>query len=437
MKKLKLTGLSSYLFSFLAAALFLAMTPAISPASNIFAVNAGFPPCDVGCWSPDGESTPTDVTGSTFFVGDTIQWGHAALNGTEFTVTASTTQGDYQGHICPEPGGLNGVLVVHEDTYNRTFTLVQDCFYRDTMRPPGTSYPSYPGAQGVVHILSTTGPNPYWLMPVNISTAPSASQTFTAFYGDFGLYQNLSDTSFTLAGVSRSETLHYNPGSNMFTLQGAGGSCSPGQSATLTDGYLTLDCSTSTAVGSGTFLTVTYNVTPQPGLSGNPYQLKVGATEMGGATASKTLGTWIINRPPSAVSCAPTNSTTPVGTQQTFTCIYSDPDGYMNIAAANLYMSGNGGVHNEWLHYLPSLNLFTMMGSNDICNPGQAKTLTSGYLTLNCATTTISGSGTTLTVNFRVTPQAPSSGITYSNFSAASDQAGAANAIFAGSWQIP
>jgi len=35
-----------------------------------------------------------------------------------------------------------------------------------------------------------------------------------------------------------------------------------------------------------------------------------------------------------------------------------------------------------------------------------------------------------------VTPQAPSSGIQYNIFTAASDQAAAAYAIFAGTWQI-
>jgi hypothetical protein len=419
--------------------LFLAMTPAIGSAQLnplIFAVDGGFPPCDIGCWSPDGESTPDDVRSSTAFVGDVVQWGHSASVGNPFSVTASTTQGDYLGHTCPEPGGLNGYLANHDNFYHHTFIQPQDCGYRDIYHPPGTGYASYPGAQGIVHVLPTIGPSAYWVMPVNIVTTPSAAQTFTTFYADRSGSATISDSSFTLAGPSHTETLHYNPASNTFTLQGAGGSCTPGQSATLSDGNLILDCSQSSVFTSGVFLSVTYYITPQPSLSGQPYQLKVAATEMGGATSSKTLGTWTINRTPSAVSCTPMSSTTPVGTAQTFVCTYSDLDGYQNIAAANLYLSGNGGVHNEYLHYLVAPNLFTMLGSNDICSPGQAKTLTSGYLTLNCATSSISGSGTTLTVNFRVTPQALSSGIQFINFSTVSDQAGGANAISAGSWQI-
>ena len=162
----------------------------------------------------------------------------------------------------------------------------------------------------------------------------------------------------------------------------------------------------------------------------------ISVVDQSNASNSKTPGTWTINRPPTAVNCTPTNSTTPVGTEQTFVCVFSDPDGYQNIAAASFYLSGNGGLHNEWLHYIAAPNLFTMMGTNDFCSPGQAKTISSGYLTLNCATSTVSGSGPTLTVTFKVTPQAPSSGIMYNNFIGVSDQVGGSNGAVAGTWGI-
>jgi hypothetical protein len=427
----------NFFLCLLTTALLLAMTP-VNGLTQISINPEGFLPCDVpgSCFAPDGQSTPDQVTGATVFVGDTLQWKATCNNGGAFTVTASTTQGDYQGRTCPEPGGLSALFTTNEDMYRHTFLEPQDCYYRSTYQPPGTGYASYPGMQGVVHVLQRTGPSAYWLMPVNISTAPAAAaQTFTAFYADPGLYSDISDARLTLAGVSHAETLHYNPVSNTFTLQGAGGMCRPGDSATLSDGNLTLDCSTSTAVGSGTFLTVTYNLTPQQSLSGSPYQLSVFASEMGGATNSKTLGTWTINRPPSVGTSSPMSSTTPVGTQQTLTIVYSDPDGYQNIAAANFYMSGNGGVINQWLHYLVAPNVFTMMGTTDVCNPGQAKTLSNGSLSFNCATSTVSNSGTNMTVVFKVTPLQGS--IMYQFFNAASDQTGAAFGASGGNWQIP
>jgi hypothetical protein len=274
------------------------------------------------------------------------------------------------------------------------------------------------------------------LTPVNISTVPSAAQSFTAVYSDPDGYQNISDASLSLSGGTQNESLHYSPATNKFTLMGASGDCSPGQAATLSDGNLTLDCGASSASGSGTVLLIIYNLTPQPPLSGAPYLLIITATDQAGASNSKTTGFWIVNRPPSADSVSPMDGTTAVGTAQAFTAVYSDPDGWQNIATANSYLSGNGGVHNEWLHYLVAPNLFTMLGSDDFCSPGQAKTLTSGYLILDCGASSVSGSGNTLTVIFNVTPQPPSSGIQYNIFSAASDQAGAAFAIIAGTWGI-
>ena len=183
-------------------------------------------------------------------------------------------------------------------------------------------------------------------------------------------------------------------------------------------------------------MSVTFNLSPQTSLSGTPYLLIISVMDQSGASSSKTHGTWTINRSPSADNCTPSSSTTTAGTPQTFTCIYSDPDGYLNIAAAGLYFSGNGGLHNEWLHYLVAPNLITMMGTNDSCFPGQAKIISSGYLTLNCAASAVSGSEYMMSVTFEATPQAPSSGILYNNFSGVSDQAAGANGQFVGTWQV-
>jgi hypothetical protein len=365
--------------------------------------------------------TGTSTGGSGFYdppisfpnhISATVDGGGVTVNSVTFTDPSIIT--------------LNLSIASNAPPGTRTITVTN---------PDGQSATS---ATGIFTVIQNQNhpPSADSLMSVNITTAPGAAQSFTAVYSDPDGYMNISDASLSLSGGAHNERLDYNPATNQFTLMGASGDCSPGQAATLSDGNLTLNCSASSASGSGTTLTLTFNLTPQPPLSGFAYLLIISVIDQGGLSDSKTPGTWTVNRPPSAVNCTPMNSTTAVGTVQTFVCVYSDPDGWQNIAAANLYLSGNGGVHNEWLHYLVAPNFFTMMGSNDFCSPGQAKTLTSGFLTLDCGTSSISGSGNTLTVTFIVTPQAPSSGIQYNNFSAASDQAGAANAIFAGTWGI-
>jgi hypothetical protein len=135
---------------------------------------------------------------------------------------------------------------------------------------------------------TTTVPNPppsaVNLTPVNIYTLPGEVQIFTAVYSDPNGWQNLSDVRLSLSGAMHNEMLHYNPQTDRFSLAGTSGDCSPGQAAALANAYLTLNCGSSTASGSGTNLTVTYNLTPHPPISGAAYLLVIAAMDQGGAS---------------------------------------------------------------------------------------------------------------------------------------------------------
>jgi len=226
------------------------------------------------------------------------------------------------------------------------------------------------------HVISAAAsPSADSLTPASITTTPGAAQSFTAVYSDADGWQSLSDTTLYIAGGTHNEWVHYSPAANRFTLTGVNGNCAPGQGTTLSSGFLTLNCNASSAFGSGNTLTVTFNLTPQPSFSPAQYTLVIGALDQSGASDGKFGGNWTVNQSPSVDSLTPVDITTNPGVPQSFTAVYSDPDGWQNIAAANFYLSGNGGTHNEWLHYLVAPNLFTMMGTNDFCSPGQAKTI--------------------------------------------------------------
>jgi plastocyanin len=448
MRTVKIQKPSPYLSSLFVVSLIFTITPLTAKASttSVYALADSF--------YPDGETPGQEFT---INVGDTIQWG---LYTYIHTIVADTTQGDYQGNLCYEPGGLHGIIYEFGQFYYHTFTVPQLCYYRCTLHPPASGYP---GMQGVIVVsgsgtttttststtttMTTTSttttttnqsPTAVSLSPVNVTTAPSVAQAFTATYSDPNGYTNIATATLLVSGNPYNERVDYNRATNKFTVMGAGGNCSPGQAATLSDGNLTLNCSSSSISGSGNNLTVVFNLTPQPPLSGSPYSLMISVVDQSNASNSKTPGTWTINRPPSVGNTSPMSSTTPVGTEQTFTIVFSDPDGYQNIAAANFYMSGNGGAINQWLHYIPAPNLFIILGSNDSCSPGQAKTLTNsdGSLSFNCAASTVTGAGTNLTVVFKATPLAASSGVMYTFFNNDSDQAGGAFTAIGGTWQI-
>jgi len=136
-------------------------------------------------------------------------------------------------------------------------------------------------------------PSPYTLTPSKITTAAGVTQSFTAAYA-VGSWQNLSDASFYVAGGGHDQWVHYNPATKSFTLAGVTGSCTPGQAATLSNKFLTLNCSSSSVSGSGTEPTVTFSLTPQPSFSGAEYRLVVIAFDQAKASSGALAGTWTL-----------------------------------------------------------------------------------------------------------------------------------------------
>src|SRR4030095_9884898 len=111
-----------YLLSVLTMALVLAMTPLTATAVtySVFTLDNVF--------YPDGLSPGQEFT---LAVGDTVEWGHLASS--VHTIVADTIQGDFQGNVCYEPGGLMGILYEHGQFYFHTFTVPQPCYYRCTL----------------------------------------------------------------------------------------------------------------------------------------------------------------------------------------------------------------------------------------------------------------------------------------------------------------
>jgi plastocyanin len=394
-----------------------------APCGGYVPTGIGFVDCNT---TMTGGLYVTAVTNIS--LGDTVRW---TLRSTPHTVTSQTALNTGGQFATPcgtgdlfDSGIANAFTTGFVFTY--TFNTLGTCTYYCILHPPTM--------QGQVNVSPPHNhlPTNESLTPVNISTEPSV-QNFTAIYADPQGHSHIADTILVLSGIERGEVLHYNPQTDRFTFQGVGGDCRPGHPGTLSNNALTLDCNASSASGSGDILTVTYNLTPN--LVPGAYRMIMAVSDQDGASSSKDMGYWILNRRPTAESVTPMNSATQAGMEQTFTSVYSDPDGYQNIAEASLYLAG--GMHNEWLHYISAAHLFFIMGAPGVCTPGQATTLSNGFLTLDCANSSVSRSGNMLTVTFRVTPLGPSSGINYNIFLGVSDHAGAAHGAFGGTWQIP
>jgi hypothetical protein len=201
------------------------------------------------------------------------------------------------------------------------------------------------------------------------------------------------------------------------------GSCTPGVGS-LTNSQGTLNCGSTTVAGSGSDLTVNWNITPKVAFtSGTAKNLYLYARDTSSATVGYTdKGDWTISGPAAptlgAVTPAVRNSATDVA--QNLNVVYSDANGYTDLLRVYLRINQTtSGVNGIFVVYDRNLNLLYLY--NDAatayvgsCTPGVGS-LTNSQGTLNCGATNVAGSGSNLTVNWNITPKGAFAGATAKN----------------------
>jgi hypothetical protein len=128
-----------------------------------------------------------------------------------------------------------------------------------------------------------------------------------------------------------------------------------------------------------------------------------------------------------------------VGTFAQFTTTYTDTNGYEDIDLA-LFLLGRqppitgGGL--AAAYYGPA-NLQMLLGGST-CQPGDSQFLTTGYVMLSCAHTSVSGTGDALTVSWVARPEQCFEGSCGWNWAAefVTDSAGLQDAGLVGWWRL-
>lgn len=101
-----------------------------------------------------------------------------------------------------------------------------------------------------------------------------------------------------------------------------------------------------------------------------------------------------------------------------FTAIYRDADGYRNIKQAYLRVhTVANGIYLRYDRTTNKLFLYNNAGTAPVgsCTPGAIGTLTNTQGSLNCAATTVAGSGNTLTIKWSIKPKAAFASATKKN----------------------
>jgi hypothetical protein len=285
----------------------------------------------------------------------------------------------------------------------------------------GTWAPISGGPPTVVSLLPTSG--------------TGATQAFTAVYsdpngtGDLGDVRILFNTSIT--GVNACYVLYY-PASNSVYLEnnannGTTGPLTPGSSSSISNGQCTLAGAGTSVSLSGNNMTAHFALTFTSSFSGlkNVY---LGVNSASASSGWVQMGSWapVSAGPPTVVSLS---STTVTGSAQTFTAVYSDPNGTADLGNVRMLLNtALNGANACYVFYYPASNSLYLendanTGTAGPLTPGSLSSISNSQCTLAGTGTSVSTSGNNIKVNFALTFTSSFSGLQNAYLSANSPSA--------------
>ena len=200
------------------------------------------------------------------------------------------------------------------------------------------------GNTGWVARLGVTAPPPQTPSTVSVSPASGSGNTvtFTAQYSDTGGGAALTIVSLLVnasAAVDFACYIRYDPATNLFTL--ANDSAASGGLTVIPGGgaqqnsQCTLNGAGSSAVISGSTLTMTVSLIFQPGFAGSK-SIYLLAQDIGANTGWVAHGTWTVTIPPPQPSADAVSPNANSGSGQTFTFYFSDTQSATNFTGIAL-----------------------------------------------------------------------------------------------------
>jgi hypothetical protein len=288
--------------------------------------------------------------------------------------------------------------------------------------------------------------------PAAVSVTPSSgsglSQTFAFAFSDGKGYtaivsaQILINTPMT--GAAGCYLLYQRASNSLYLTNDAATvwqtPVTLGQSGTLQNSQCSVNAAASSISGSGNDLTLNLALTFQSAFAGSRgiYMEVYDGTDDSGW---QQRGTWTVpaSGPPSAVSVTPGSGT---GISQNFAFAFSDPAGYAAIVSTqiviNSSMSTSGACYLLYQRASNSLYLTNDAGSawQNPVTLGQSGTLQNSQCAVNAATSSVSGTGATLTLNLAVTFQSAFAGAR-NVYMEVYDGAGDSGWQQRGTWTVP
>ena len=398
-------------------------TPHVTSVERSFVVSNGPPPVSAPTFSPTaGTYTSTQtVTVSTATTGASIRY---TVDGT--TPTSST-----------------GLLYSGSVVVANTLTL-KAIAYKAGMSDSQVTSGAYTITNG-----------PLNQPPTNVSVTPSsgsgATQTFSFVASSPNGYTYISSVNMIInwwtSGINGCYVL-YNRTSNLVYLANDQftvwlGGVAPGTAGTLSNSQCQVNTGGVTVSGSGNNLTVNVPITFASSFVG-PQQSLMTVSDNGGLSSNwQQMGTWTgyaaSSMLPSVTSVTPNSGS---GMNQVFQYVISDVNGYKYVGRADiLIQSSVNGAGACYFWYYPNENSIWLWGDSGSAwagntNLGASTTIENSQCRLNAATSSVSGSGNTLTVNLSLTFKTAFSGAK-NNYVGLSDRGGGYTGfVQSGTWTV-
>ncbi|MFA5337411.1 MAG: hypothetical protein WC330_03660, partial [Candidatus Omnitrophota bacterium] len=255
------------------------------------------------------------------------------------------------------------------------------------------------------------------ISPSSGSSTINQQTYFTTTFTDADGWQNIQFVYFIInTSTSGSKCFYgyYNQNTNKLYLRNDAnsawiGAYAPGSSNVIENSYVKLDCAKTAITGSGTTLSVKWAVTLKPTFYGSKKTYLYVKDDANTYRSWTKKGTWISNRPPAIGTISPSSGSTSPNQQVVFTTKFSDPDGYKNIQYGLFLINTSASQANcLYAYYNQNTNKFYLAndpGSSWLggFTPKSANVIENSYVKLDCSKSTVSGSGTTLTVKWAIT----------------------------------
>jgi len=345
-----------------------------NPGSCVVALSAS--PASIGVGGGSGTFAVTAQSGCYWLATTDAPW--------VTTVSEGIGSATYSYTVAPSPGGAPRTAVL--TVAGQSFTITQG--------------------------LSAVGVTP--------AAGSGLSQVFTLQFSDPAGYQNIGVVNLLIAGSLDARHACYlaysQPLNLLYLVNDAGNALLPAiplnGSGAITNSQCLVNGSGWSAGGSGSTLTLTLNLTFNPGFSGDKALFLAVGDQAGNNSGWQPLGTW--NVPGAAPSGPAVGGVSPArsnATSQTFTFTFTDTNGVQDLGVVNILINNFlTGFHACYLAYSRLLNVLYLVDDSDLSLTGLALNGSGAVSNSQCtvygvgSAAVLTGNTLTLTLNLAFLP---------------------------------